>query len=63
MNIEGKKAFILKEKLKRVKEELKRWNKEVFGVLDLNIESTVKELNDVEGLLASDVAVADLVDK
>ncbi|MCH81419.1 LINE-1 reverse transcriptase like, partial [Trifolium medium] len=63
MKIEGKKAFILKEKLKRTKEELKKWNKEVFGVLDLNIDSTVKKLNDVESLIASDVAVAEIVDK
>ncbi|MCI00463.1 hypothetical protein A2U01_0021482, partial [Trifolium medium] len=54
----GKKAFVLKEKLKRLKEELKGWNKEVFGVLDMNIESTVKELNEVEGLLASDDVVS-----
>ncbi|PNX97063.1 cysteine-rich receptor-like protein kinase, partial [Trifolium pratense] len=63
LSINGKKAFVIKEKLKRLKEELKIWNKEVFGILDLNIEKTVKELNDVEGLLASDMTVANWIDK
>jgi hypothetical protein len=31
---------------------LKAWNKEVFRILDLNIDKTVKELNDVEDLAA-----------
>lgn len=31
-----------------VKESLKVWNKEVFGIQDLNIESVVKELNTLE---------------
>jgi hypothetical protein len=37
-----------KEKMKSLKEALKVWNKEVFGILDLNIEKTVKDLNDLE---------------
>jgi hypothetical protein len=42
-----------KEKLKVLKEALKSWNKAVFGILDLNIGKTVKDLNDVEELLAN----------
>ncbi|MCH84540.1 hypothetical protein A2U01_0005372, partial [Trifolium medium] len=38
----------------RLKEELRGWNREVFGILDLNIENTVKELNEAEGLAAID---------
>jgi hypothetical protein len=34
--------------MKRLKEALKVWNKEVFGILDLNIEKTVNDLNDLE---------------
>jgi hypothetical protein len=30
---------------------LRKWNKEVFGYIDLNIEKTVKELNVLEGLM------------
>lgn len=39
---------IVKEKLKYVTEKLKVWNREVYGVLDLNIENIVKELNIIE---------------
>ncbi|PNX80939.1 cysteine-rich receptor-like protein kinase, partial [Trifolium pratense] len=51
--VKGTKAFILKEKLKRLKEALKIWNKEVFGFKDLRIDKTVKELNEVEELIAN----------
>jgi hypothetical protein len=47
-DILGTKAYVLKEKLRFLKEILKKWNKEVFGILDLNIDKTVKELNDIE---------------
>ncbi|GAU51623.1 hypothetical protein TSUD_414500 [Trifolium subterraneum] len=63
MNVTGKKAFVIKEKLKRLKEELRGWNREVFGILDLNIENTVKELNELEGLAAIDGTNSMLVDK
>ncbi|GAU48228.1 hypothetical protein TSUD_184080 [Trifolium subterraneum] len=49
----GKKAFILKEKLKQLKEALRKWNKQVFGFTDLGIDNTVKELNEVEDLTAN----------
>jgi hypothetical protein len=41
--------------MKSLKEALKNWNREVFGIVDLNIEKTVKELNDIEELIANDV--------
>ena len=50
--VEGKKYFVLKEKMKKVKEKLKKWNKEVFGFRDLRIENIVKDLNVVETLAA-----------
>jgi hypothetical protein len=53
-NVHGRKAFVLKEKFKMLKDCLRKWNKEVFGILDLNIEHTVKELNDIEGMLGDD---------
>jgi hypothetical protein len=52
--VHGKKAFVLKEKFRLLKECLRKWNKEVFGYKDLNIEKTVKDLNDIEGLLGGD---------
>ncbi|GAU35252.1 hypothetical protein TSUD_323890 [Trifolium subterraneum] len=53
-DVHGKKAFILKEKFKLSKDCLRKWNREVFGYLDLNIEKTVKDLNDIEGMMGGD---------
>jgi hypothetical protein len=53
--IRSNSAFILKVKMKSLKEALKNWTREVFGIVDLNIEKTVKELNDIEELIANDV--------
>jgi hypothetical protein len=50
-SVHGKKAFVLKEKFKLLRECLRKWNREVFGILDLNIDKTVKELNDIESNL------------
>jgi hypothetical protein len=58
--IMGKKAFVLKEKFKLLKESLRKWNKEVFGYLDLNIEKTVKELNDLERSMGGDANDVDV---
>ncbi|MCH82956.1 LINE-1 reverse transcriptase like, partial [Trifolium medium] len=58
--VHGKKAYVLKEKFKLLKECLRKWNREVFGYLDLNIEKTVKDLNDIEGLLGGDVTELEL---
>ncbi|GAU39170.1 hypothetical protein TSUD_372700 [Trifolium subterraneum] len=55
MVIKGKKAFVLKEKLKILKEKLKTWNREVFGNLDLNIDKIAKELNEIEDLAANGI--------
>ncbi|GAU50433.1 hypothetical protein TSUD_134890, partial [Trifolium subterraneum] len=58
-DVRGKKAFVLKEKLKLLRESLKKWNKEVFGYLDLNIEKIVTDINKFEGLLSSTDGDAD----
>ncbi|MCI02122.1 LINE-1 reverse transcriptase like, partial [Trifolium medium] len=55
MVIRGKKAFVLKESLKKLKESLKVWNREIFGILDLNIDKTVKELNELENMVANGI--------
>lgn len=49
----GTYGFVVKEKMKKLKEKLKWWNKEVFGVLDLNIEKFVKDLNGLDDVAAS----------
>ncbi|XP_058742075.1 uncharacterized protein LOC131614520 [Vicia villosa] len=48
MDIRGKYGFILKEKLYILKAKLKSWNREVFGVLDLNVDKAVSTLNDLD---------------
>ncbi|PNX75860.1 cysteine-rich receptor-like protein kinase, partial [Trifolium pratense] len=53
LEVSGKKAFVLKEKLKMLKVALRKWNKEVFGITDLGIDKTVKELNEIEDLIAN----------
>jgi hypothetical protein len=45
MNVQGKNAFVIKEKLKKLKDALKAWNRDVFGILDLNIDKTISDLN------------------
>lgn len=46
--VEGKHYYVIKEKFKMLKEGLRRWNREVFGIKDLHIDNIVKELNEVE---------------
>ncbi|KAI5430646.1 hypothetical protein KIW84_035018 [Lathyrus oleraceus] len=57
----GKASFILKEKLLAVKSKLKSWNKEVFGLLDLNVEKVVGALNSLD-LVVADLAEDGIVD-
>jgi hypothetical protein len=59
--VKGKKAYVLKEKFRLLKDCLRKWNKEVFGILDLNIENTVKEINDIEGLLGGDEEDSEII--
>ncbi|XP_019418502.1 PREDICTED: uncharacterized protein LOC109329277 [Lupinus angustifolius] len=41
----GRKAFIVKEKLKNLKRVLIRWNKESFGCLDTKLGDLVRDIN------------------
>ncbi|XP_058746651.1 uncharacterized protein LOC131619583 [Vicia villosa] len=45
MVVEGRGDFVLKEKLRRLKDRLVWWNKNVFGRFDLEVEDSVRELN------------------
>lgn len=53
LDVRGNKAYVLKEKLKLLKTSLRKWNKEVFGVLDFNIDDDVKDLNEIDSLLVN----------
>jgi hypothetical protein len=41
-------GFILKEKLKGLKEVIKAWNKEVYGAIDTKIRLLVEDINEVD---------------
>lgn len=49
--ISRNKAYIVKENFKLLKEKLRKWYKDVFGRLDLNIESLVMDLNSLDQAL------------
>lgn len=46
--VNGKACFVLKEKLKSLKSDLKEWNRVVFGNLDRNVEATTEALNKLD---------------
>lgn len=41
-------AHIVKEKMMYLRNQLNEWNKDVYGVLDVNIKGLVKDLNIME---------------
>lgn len=47
-HFQGCKAFILKEKLKLLKSDLKKWNKEVFDNIDTKIQILEKEISELD---------------
>ncbi|XP_058774930.1 uncharacterized protein LOC131649190 [Vicia villosa] len=49
--VQGRGDFILKEKHRLLKDKLKRWNKEVFGNIDLEVEEGVLDINIIDGRL------------
>lgn len=55
-SINGNVAFVLKEKLKGLKGCIRTWNKECFGILELNVESSIKNLNDFDLLEDDDLS-------
>ncbi|XP_058733267.1 uncharacterized protein LOC131604869 [Vicia villosa] len=45
LKVKGRWDFVLKEKLKLLKDKLKRWNRDVFGKINLDIEEDVNDIN------------------
>ncbi|XP_058767553.1 uncharacterized protein LOC131641267 [Vicia villosa] len=43
--VEDRGDFVLKEKLRLLKDRLRWWNKEVFGRMDLDVEEGVRDIN------------------
>ncbi|XP_058776636.1 uncharacterized protein LOC131650960 [Vicia villosa] len=52
IQVNGSGEFILYEKLKRMKVCIRKWNREVFGWIDLCVEEKVESLNNLDNLLA-----------
>ncbi|XP_058771389.1 uncharacterized protein LOC131644810 [Vicia villosa] len=48
LDVRGSKAFVLKEKMKKLRERMRWWNTNVFGKIDLKIEEDVEALNATE---------------
>lgn len=53
MHVKGRSNFVIKEKLSQLKEILRRWNKDVFGKIDLEIEDGIIKLKHSDFLLDS----------
>lgn len=51
VQVKGWKGYVLKEKFKFLKDKFRKWDKEVFGEVDLNIANTVVELNQLDELM------------
>lgn len=51
IKFEGRGDYVLKEKLKMLRNILTRWKKEVFGWIELKIEEEIEEVNEVDGLI------------
>src|ERR1044072_2046451 len=48
LRLQGRGIFVLKEKLKLLKEKLKVWNKEIFGDLNLKRKDLIARLNELD---------------
>ncbi|GKV07285.1 hypothetical protein SLEP1_g19080 [Rubroshorea leprosula] len=46
--VEGWKVYVCKEKLKRLRNKLKKWNSEVFGSFEKQIAEAAAKINDVD---------------
>lgn len=47
----GKKAYVIKENLKRLRDILKQQNKEVYGWINLKMDESIKQFNEMNLLL------------
>lgn len=46
--VSGSKPYVLKDKLKILRDRLRWWNKEVFGWVDLSVEEAVYNLKQID---------------
>ncbi|XP_058763926.1 uncharacterized protein LOC131637346 [Vicia villosa] len=60
LKVEGRGDFVLKVKLRLLKDKLRRWNQKVFGKTDLEVEEGVRDLNLADERLKVEEGVRDL---
>lgn len=48
-----------KREVELLKDKLKEWNRQVFGVLDLNVTKAIKLLNDLDDFIAENFVEVD----
>ncbi|XP_058776291.1 uncharacterized protein LOC131650607 [Vicia villosa] len=53
LKVEGRGDFVIKEKLRLLKDKLRSWNKEVFGKIDLEMEEGVRDMKKADERLVS----------
>ncbi|XP_058776602.1 uncharacterized protein LOC131650919 [Vicia villosa] len=53
LEVRGKLGFVLKEKLFLLKNKIRLWNKEVFGIVDLEVNNFISSLNALDSLVAN----------
>lgn len=53
IKVVGRSGYVIKEKLKMLKERLKSWNKQVFWWINLKVDEWVEEIKEVNKLLTS----------
>lgn len=46
--VDGWYGFRIKEKLKRLKEDLKKWNREVFGFIDSKVDQLKQDIHELD---------------
>ncbi|XP_058733800.1 uncharacterized protein LOC131605468 [Vicia villosa] len=51
LEVRGRGDFVLYEKLKRLKERLRVWNREVFGWIDLKVEEASEKINTLDKVI------------
>lgn len=53
--VQEKCAYVMKERLNFLKEKLRKWNVEVFGKVNLEVDVTVKDLNGLDDFVTQNV--------
>lgn len=54
LNVTGSAVFVVKEKLYNLNHSLRKWNKDSYGWVDLEIEDTVKRINKCDDSFGED---------